>query len=42
MEYDVCLYDEGVYTCYVEEISLVSLIFILTFIARLRVYMSCS
>ncbi len=38
MECDVRLCDEGVQACYVEGISLVSFVFILTFIARLRVY----
>ena len=42
MECDVRMCDEGVHACYVKEMSLVSFVFILTFIARLRVYISCS
>ncbi len=34
--------DEGVQACYVKGVSLVSFVFILTFIARLRVYISRS
>ena len=42
MEYDVRLCDESVQACYVKGVSLVSFVFILTFIARLRVYISRS
>ena len=42
MEYDVRLCDESVEACYVKGVSLVSFVFILTFIARLRVCISCS
>ena len=34
--------DESVQACYVKGVSLVSFVFILTFIARLRVYISRS
>ena len=42
MGYDVRLCDESVQACYVKGVSLVSFVFILTFIAKLRVYISRS
>ncbi len=42
MECDVRLCDEDVQACFAKGFSLVSFAFILTFIARLRVYISRS